>query len=49
MQSHLDKLTDSNQTQFLKLKSTVNKLDEAITAANKMMDKNYDAIKTIFR
>ena len=47
MQAHLDSLTDSNQLEFLKLKSTVNKLDEAITAANKAVDKNHDAIKGI--
>ena len=42
-------MTDSNQLEFLKLKSTVNKLDEAVSASNKMYDKNYDAIKAIFR
>ena len=47
MQAHLDSLTDSNQLQFLKLKSTINKLDESITAANKAVDKNYDAVKGI--
>ena len=47
--SHIDTLTDSNQLEFLKLKSTVNKLDEAVSASNKMYDKNYDAIKAIFR
>ena len=47
MQAHLDSLTDSNQLEFLKLKSTVNKLDESITAANKAVDKNHDAIKGI--
>lgn len=47
--SHIESLTDSNQLEFLKLKSTVNKLDEAVSASNKMYDKNYDAIKAIFR
>ena len=47
--SHIETMTDSNQLEFLKLKSTVNKLDEAVSASNKMYDKNYDAIKTIFR
>ena len=47
MQGHLDKLTDSNQTEFLKLKSNVNKLDEAVTAANKMIEKSYDAVKNV--
>ena len=48
MQSHLDTLTDSNQMQFLQLKSTVNKLDEAISGANKVITQNYDGIKNIF-
>lgn len=47
--AHIESLTDSNQLEFLKLKSTVNKLDEAVSASNKMYDKNYDAIKAIFR
>ena len=47
--AHIETLTDSNQLEFLKLKSTVNKLDEAVSASNKMYDKNYDAIKAIFR
>lgn len=47
MQAHLDTLTDSNQLEFLKLKSVVNKLDESVTAANKAVDKNHDAIKGI--
>ena len=47
--SHIETMTDSNQLEFLKLKSTVNKLDEAVSASNKMYDKNYDAIKAIFR
>ena len=49
MSAHIETQTDSNQLEFLKLKSTVNKLDEAVSASNKMYDKNYDAIKAIFR
>ena len=47
MQSHLDSLTDSNQMQFLQLKSVVNKLEESVSAANKAVDKNHDAVKGI--
>ena len=41
--------TDSNQLDFLQLKSNVNKLDEALSAANKMFEKSYDSVKNILR